>query len=105
MKDNEYLSWKRDNSITNLRELDRWLNETISDGRYFMYIHEDKKSYDLIERYLDEMPVNRQSAEEIMDAIKELEFLYYKDELIDLLKTKFMNFLIAEEIKMIEDEV
>ncbi len=99
MKDEEYLQWKQENNINSLRDLDRWLNESISDGRYFTYLHEDKGSYDLMTRYLDEMPVTRDAAEEILEAVREFEFLYYKDELADLLKAKHMGLLTEEEIE------
>ena len=65
---------------------------------FFLYLHEDKESYDRRLRYLDEMPVTREAAETIMEAIDEFEFLYYDEELVELLKTKYLGFLTEEEI-------
>lgn len=65
---------------------------------FFLYLHEDRESYDLMMRYLDEMPVTREAAETIMEAIDEFEFLYYDEELVELLKTKYLGFLTEEEI-------
>jgi hypothetical protein len=105
MKDEKYLQWKQDNNITSLWDLDGWMNESVSDGILLIYLHEDNESYDLMMRYLDEMPVTRESAEEIMEAIEEgLDFLYYEDELVNLLKAKFMKLLTVEEIKTYIEE-
>lgn len=98
MKDGEYLRWKRENGINSLRELNEWMNEGVSDGHCFAPLHEDRGSYDLMIRYLDEMPVNRESAEEIMDAIRRRDELYaFEDELPELLRTKFLGLLSEEE--------
>lgn len=99
MNDTIYLRWKKDNKINSLRDLNEWMNESIGDGRFFQYLHEDKESYDLMIRYLDEIPVTRASAEEIMKAIREeYELWDYQDKLPELLNNKFRTLLSAEEI-------
>ena len=98
MTDREYLRWKRENDINSLSDLNEWMNKGVSDGHHFVPLHEDRKSHGLMMRYLDEMPVNRESAEEIMDAIRRRDELYaFEDELPELLRTKFLGLLSEEE--------
>ncbi len=61
-----------------------------------MFLHEDAESFELTAQYLDEMPVMRESAEEIMEAIRGYDFLI-TDDLLELLKEKFQDLLTEEE--------
>ena len=54
---------------------------------------------DFMMRFLDEMPVNRESVETIWEALRGEDFMcyYYEDELREVLKTKYRSILTVEE--------
>jgi len=96
MTDEKYMNWKQENHITDLRSLDAWLNEGITDGQFFIPLHEDRDSWRLALRFIDEIPVSRTSAEEIMNALNSGNLLI-QDDLRFLLQEKFKDLLTARE--------
>lgn len=98
MQDDAYTLWKQENNIHSLTALQAWFTERGGGDGFWGYVHEaDIEAYKFMMRYIYEMPVTRNSAEQIMAVLDTGDFMYYEDELEELLKRKFLRFLSPDE--------